>query len=191
MYTIAGLGNPGEEYENTRHNTGRIVVEAFCNKQKFDEFKEDKKTNSLKTEGKIGKSKILCLLPETFMNKSGSALKKVTASKKKAEKLIVVHDDIDLILGKFKISFGKGSAGHKGVESVMRAVGTKDFYRVRVGVSPSTPRGKIKKPRQAGGQAKGEKVLDFLMGEFKPKETALLKKTIKKIIPEIEKIITQ
>ena len=182
MFYLIGLGNPGEEYENTRHNTGRIVVEAFCKAHGFDEFEEDKKTLSFKTEGKLKKEKITCLLPETFMNKSGSALKKVITSKKKAEKMIVVHDDVDLALGRLKVSFGKGSAGHKGVESVMRAVKTKDFYRVRVGISPTTPKGKLKKP-------KGDKMLDFITGKLKPTEEIILKKTTKKAIPEIEKII--
>lgn len=181
MFVLVGLGNPGEEYENTRHNTGRMAVKSFCKARKFEEFSEDKKTNSLKTEWKIGKEKITCLLPQTFMNKSGSALKKIITSKKKAGKLIVVHDDIDLPLGKFKTSFNKGSAGHKGVESIMRAMKTREFFRVRIGISPATPKGKIKK-------LKGEKVLDFLMGKFKPKETIILKKTIKKIIPELENI---
>ncbi len=183
MFYLIGLGNPGDEYENTRHNTGRMVVEAFAKANKFDDFEEDKKTLSLRTEGKIGKEKITCLLPETFMNKSGSALKKIITSKKGARKLIVAHDDVDLAFGKFKISFGKGSAGHKGVESVMRAVKTKDFYRVRVGISPASPKGKLKKP-------KGEKMLDFLMAKFKPAEEKILKKTIKKIVPEIEKMIS-
>ena len=182
MFYLVGLGNPGEEYENTRHNTGRMVVEAFCKAGKFDDFKEDKKTQSLKTEGKTGKEKITCLLPETFMNKSGSALKKIITSKKGAGKMIVVHDDVDLAFGRFKFSFGKGSAGHKGVESIMRAVKTKDFHRIRVGVSPATPKGKLKKP-------KGEKMLDFIMGKFRPAEEKILKTTIEKIIPEIEKII--
>ncbi|MBU1178838.1 aminoacyl-tRNA hydrolase [Patescibacteria group bacterium] len=189
MYTIVGLGNPGDEYKNTRHNTGRMVVEAFCKAEKLDDFEPDKKTSSLKTGGEVGKNKIVCLLPETFMNKSGSALKKIITSKKKAclagrqaEKLIVIHDEIDLPLGKFKISFGKGSAGHRGVESVMRSVKTKDFFRVRVGISPASPKGKVKKP--ASG-----KVLDFLMSDYKSKEADIFKKTIKKIIPEIEKII--
>lgn len=182
MFYLIGLGNPGEEYEKTRHNTGRIVASAFCAAHKFDDFETDKKTLSLKSEGKIGKQKIICLLPETFMNKSGSALKKIITSKKKAEKMIVVHDDVDLALGRFKASFGKGSAGHKGVESVMRAVKTKDFYRVRVGISPATPKGKLKKP-------KGDKMLDFITGEFKPAEEKILKKVTKKVIPEIEKVI--
>jgi len=182
MYTIAGLGNPGEEYENTRHNTGWIVARAFCKAQKFDSFEEDNKIKALKTEGKIGKEKVLCFLPETFMNKSGFSLKKIITSKKKAGKLIVIHDDIDIPLGKWKVSFGKGSAGPKGVESVMRSVKTKDFFRIRVGISPSTPTGKIKKPQ-------GEKVLDFLMGKFKPKELDIFKKISKKIVDEIEKLI--
>jgi len=184
MFYLIGLGNPGKEYENTRHNTGRMVVEAFCRAQKFDDFGEDKKTQSLKTEGKISKEKITCLLPETFMNKSGSALKKIITSKKGAGKMIVVHDDVDLALGKFKVSFGKGSAGHKGVESVMRAVKTKDFCRVRIGISPSTPKGSLKKP-------KGEKMMDFIVGKFKPAEEKILQKTIKGIVPEIEKIISR
>jgi len=189
MYIIVGLGNPGQEYENTRHNTGRIVALAFCKARKFDDFKEDKKTQSLKTEGKIGKEKIVCLLPETFMNKSGSALKKIITSKKAAGKLIVCHDDIDLPLGKFKISFGKGSAGHKGVESVMRAVKTKDFWRVRVGISPSTPKGNLPAGKAGIKKPKGEKVLDFLMGKFKKSEMKALEKVTEKVIVELEKVI--
>jgi PTH1 family peptidyl-tRNA hydrolase len=180
MYYLVGLGNPGEEYENTRHSTGRMIVKSCCGAYGFDDFREDKKLCSLKTEGRIGKAKLICLLPETFMNKSGAALKKLITSKKKAEKLLVFHDDIDLPLGKFKISFGKGSAGHKGVESVMRAVKTKDFYRIRVGISPVTPKGKIKKPKGA------KKVLDHLMGRFKPKELAVLKKVTRQLIEELE-----
>ncbi|MFC1756882.1 aminoacyl-tRNA hydrolase [Patescibacteria group bacterium] len=190
MYILVGLGNPGEEYENTRHNTGRLTVQAYCQANKFENFVEDGKTNSLRLEGKIGKNKITCLLPETFMNKSGSAVKKLVTSKKKAEKLIVFHDDLDLAIGRFKISFGKGSGGHKGVESVMRAVKTKDFWRVRIGICPITSKGKTKKlPRRSSGQVKGEAVLDFLMGKFKPTETTILKKVNKEIDKRLEQII--
>ncbi len=184
MRYLIGLGNPGEEYENTRHNTGRIVTTAFCEAEKFGEFEFDKKNKALKADGKVGKEKVLAVLPETFMNNSGLSVKKVVVSSKKAVDMVVIHDDIDLPLGKFKISFGKGSAGHKGVESVMRAVKTKDFYRVRVGIVPSTPKGKLKKPE-------GKKLLDFLMGKFKPKETAVLVAVVKKeIIPELEALFS-
>ena len=96
--------------------------------------------------------------------------------------MIVIQDEVDIPFGKFKISFGKGAAGHKGVESVMRAVKTNDFFRVRVGITPTTPKGKLKKP-------KGDKMLDYLMAKFKPAEKASLKRLSKKIVPEIEKII--
>lgn len=179
MKIIVGLGNPGEEYKLTRHNTGRIVLFEFLKAQKFGEPVEDKKIKALKTEGGIGKEKILIVMPETYMNKSGLSVKNIIMSKKKAENMIVVHDDIDLPLGKYKISFGRGSAGHKGVESIIRAVQTKDFTRVRVGISPSTPKGKIKKPQ-------GDKLLDFITGKFKPSEMVILKEMSKKITLELK-----
>ena len=95
------------------------------------------------------------------MNKSGLAVKPIITSKKKAEALIVIHDDLDLPIGKFKISFNKSSGGHRGVESIIKAIKTEAFTRVRIGISPATPSGKLKKP-------KGEKdVGDFILGEFK------------------------
>ncbi|KKS16044.1 MAG: Peptidyl-tRNA hydrolase [Parcubacteria group bacterium GW2011_GWB1_41_6] len=118
MRIIAGLGNPGKEYEETRHNAGRLVLEEFRQKNKLADWSFDKKLNALISPGIIKKNKVLLVWPETFMNKSGLALKKIIVSKKKAADLIIVHDDLDLPLGKFKISFGKNSGGHKGVESI-------------------------------------------------------------------------
>lgn len=188
MYYIVGLGNPGDEYKISRHNAGRIVLDTFRKKQKLDDFEFNKKLNALVCEGKIKKEKAQLLAPETFMNKSGLSMKSIITSKKKAESLILIHDDIDLPLGKFKISFGKGSAGHRGVESVVKNVKTIDFIRVRVGVAPSTPRragqaiGKIKKPT-------GEKMIDFIIGNFKPAELETLKKISNKITSALEVIM--
>ena len=182
-YFIAGLGNPGEEYENTRHNIGRIVLESFRVKNNFSEWKEDKKNKSLISDGKMGKSKVVLVEPNNFMNNSGKSLLKFITSAKKAENLIVVYDDIDLPLGVLKISFNRGSGGHRGLESVIKSVKTKKFIRLRVGVSPVTPSGKIKKP-------KGEqKVLNFLMGDFKPKEKEVLKKILKNTTEALEMIV--
>jgi PTH1 family peptidyl-tRNA hydrolase len=163
MYYIVGLGNPGKEYEFTRHNAGRLVL-----------------ANLVKNPPAGGK----IIFPDTFMNDSGKAVKKIITSKKAAEKLIVVHDDLDLPLGKFKIVFGRDSAGHKGVESVIRNIKTKDFIRIRVGTSPVTPGGKIRKPP-------AEKVIAHLMGRFKPKELTAIKKVSKKITSAIEMIIRE
>ena len=182
-YTIVGLGNPGEEYIGTRHNVGRMVLDAFVKKNSWLEFKLDKKLKALTTSGKISKNKAVLLEPETFMNKSGEAVKSIIKSKKAAETLVVIHDDLDIPLGKLKISFNKSSGGHKGVESIMRAIKTESFIRVRIGISGETASGKIKKPQ---GE---EKVIDTILGKFKPSEETDVKKIIKKAVLALGLII--
>ncbi len=186
MYYIVGLGNPGDEYENSRHNAGRMILGDFLKKnaqiKKVSEMKFDKKLNVRLAEIEIDKDKARIIFPETFMNKSGLSLKPIITSKKKAENLIVVHDDIDLPLGRFKISFGKSSGGHKGVESIIKNIGTKNFIRIRMGVSPATPKGQIRKPDS-------KKVIDFIIHDFKLSEIQVFKKNSKKITLAIEAII--
>ncbi|MEK7150030.1 MAG: aminoacyl-tRNA hydrolase [Patescibacteria group bacterium] len=185
MKYITALGNPGEEYKNTRHNVGRIALEEFAKKNGFSDWIPDKKLKALSSQGKIGKEKTHLIEPETFMNKSGLAVKPIITSKKKAEALIVIHDDLDLPIGKFKISFNKSSGGHRGVESIIKAIKTEAFTRVRIGISPATPSGKLKKP-------KGEKdVGDFILGEFKKSEMETLKKISKKVADALEMIISE
>lgn len=179
MYFIVGLGNPGEKYKNSRHNTGRIILELYARNLKISSFEFDKKTNSLLTEIK---KKAVLILPETFMNNSGIAIKKIITSKIKAKNLVVVHDDIDLPLGRFKISFNRGPAGHKGVESIIRNIKTNEFTRVRIGVSLKAPKGKIKKPET-------KKTVDFIISDFKKDELLQLKKLSKKIFEALELII--
>jgi len=183
MRYIVGLGNPGEEYEMTRHNAGRMAVLEFIKKEKIDQPEFDKKLKALVAKGEIGKSKFQIILPETFMNKSGDSLKPLALSAKKAENLIVVHDDIDLPLGKVKISFGKNSGGHKGVESVIKAVKTINFTRVRIGISSTSAKGVVKKPS-------GDKFLDYIVGKFKPVEMAEIKKAAKKAAEALKVIVS-
>lgn len=184
-HIIVGLGNPGKEYKNTRHNIGRIILENFAdtNAKNFSEWGNDKKNKSLISEGKIEKNKIILIEPETFMNKSGLSLKSLITNKKKAENLIVIYDDLDLSFGDFRISFNRGSGGHKGLESIIKSIKTKEFVRVRVGICPTTPTGKLKKPK--GDQ----KVLDFIMKDFNEKELNVLKKMSKKINEVLIEII--
>lgn len=170
MFYVIGLGNPGEEYKGTRHNTGREAVEKFKNLKMED--------------GKIGK-KIKIIESNEFMNNSGRAVAKIIKSKKAAENLIVVHDDLDLPLGTLKISFNKGVGGHRGLNSVVKAVKTKEFTRIRIGISSSTPKGKIKKPE---GE---EAVIDFILGKWKPKEKETIKKVFKKVSEAIQILVTE
>jgi peptidyl-tRNA hydrolase, PTH1 family len=184
-FIIAGLGNPGDEYKETRHNTGRIMLETIAKKFEFDDFEFDKKTNARLAEGKIGKQKVLLVAPETFMNKSGNSLKSLVTSAKKAEDLIVIYDDFQLPLGRIKLSFNRSSGGHNGLESVIKAVKTEAFLRIRVGVSPETSSGKIKMPHGP------EAVEKFILGPYKKPELDLLKKVAKKVAEAVETAVVE
>jgi PTH1 family peptidyl-tRNA hydrolase len=173
-HIIVGLGNPGEEYAQTRHNTGRMLVEWF-GKILDAEWKEDKKLNATVAKVKVGKNSVTLVLPETFMNKSGNSVKPLVTSIKAAEKLLVIYDDLDLPFGKSKISFNKSSGGHKGLESIIKSIKTEKFARIRVGISPATPSGKMKKP--SGEEA----VTKVILGKFKEDEIKDLKKLSKSV----------
>ena len=180
MITIAGLGNPGEEYTNTRHNTGRIILQLLAKKNDFSEFTLDSKIKALTAVGKIGKAKMQFIMPDNFMNNSGKSVAPLIKSKKDLATLVIIYDDLDLPIGRMKISFNRSSGGHNGVESIIKCVKSQEFLRIRIGISPHTPSGKTKKPS-------GEKaVIDFLMKDFKEAEIAELKKVAKKVGEALE-----
>lgn len=170
-FIVVGLGNPGPEYENTRHNAGRMALLAYAKKHSADDWREDKKAVAI--VAKLGTD--VLVLPDTFMNKSGSAVSKYVKSVKAAEKLIVVYDDLDLPIGKMKLSYDRGSGGHRGLDSIMRGVKTRAFARIRIGVSPHTAGGKLKKPH---GE---DEVNKFILAKFKPAEQDELKKVFKRV----------
>jgi PTH1 family peptidyl-tRNA hydrolase len=171
---IVGLGNPGKEYEKTRHNAGRTAVQLLAKQEGFDDFVFNKKANALVTEGKIGKAKATLVLPETMMNNSGKAVMQFIKSVKAAKDLLVLQDELDLPLGVLKMVYARGSGGHKGVESVMRAIKTDQFSRIRIGISGEGKKNQAKKVR---GE---EKVLKHVIGPWKPGEEAVAKKAEKK-----------
>lgn len=180
MITVVGLGNPGEEYANTRHNTGRILLQMIAKKNDFSDWRDDKKTKALICAGKIGAKKMQFVAPDNFMNNSGGSVKPFITSKKDLESLVVIYDDLDLPVGRIKISFDRGDGGHNGLASIIKSVKSREFVRIRVGISPETPGGKLKKPS-------GEKlVIDFLMKDFKDTEMAELKKIAKRITEALE-----
>ncbi len=135
-YIIVGLGNPGEKYAKTAHNVGFRVIDHLHKKETFSSLEKDKYLNALVAKGDIKKNKIVLLLPQTFMNLSGISVKKsLVRLNVDPQNLIVVHDDTDLPLGLVRFSVSRGSAGHKGVESIIRNIKSKNFIRIRVGVS--------------------------------------------------------
>lgn len=170
MFLVVGLGNPGKEFEGTRHSIGRAVVEAFGKKNGLG-FSLNKKWGALVAEGKLGKEKFVLILPETFMNKSGAAVGPAARFHKiKPALVVLVHDDSDIELGRAKLSFNKSSAGHKGVESVMRALKTEAFYRFRIGIQ--------KKHRVEADK--------LVLQKFTPDEKRLVSKATKKTVDALE-----
>jgi len=132
MYLIVGLGNPGKKYEKTRHNVGFLVLDALAKEHGLPEFTPSKKHSSLISEGILHETKALLAKPQTFMNNSGKAVRSLPKWN-----LVVMHDDIDIPLGEVRVSENRGAAGHKGVESIIQTLGTKNFTRIRIGIQPA------------------------------------------------------
>jgi len=158
MKLIVGLGNPGKNYQNSRHNVGFMVVDSLVKSVKFNPSTnsgltlsevERVKVQSCSLKFKIEKnfkaeiyrldSEVILVKPQTFMNLSGEPVKKIANFYKiLAEDIIIIHDDIDLPLGQLKIQKGGGTAGHHGLESIVKNLGTQDFIRFRVGIGRPT-----------------------------------------------------
>lgn len=225
QWLIVGLGNPGDNHANTRHNTGFMVVDAFAEKYSFSAFALDKNSRSLVAEGFLEHQKVVLAKPQTLMNNSGKAvfalyqkyrirdlvleasgrtemegrhlrdaagllidrqtfLQKTKAMLQpssiryktpQANYLILVHDDIDLALGRIKISVGSGAAGHKGVESVISALGTQDFARLRIGIQPE-----IGKPKH---------VEEFVLTQFSIAEKPLVQQAMENALAALDSIL--
>jgi len=173
---IIGLGNPGEQYKNTRHNAGFMALDKSVKENNFPDFVFEKKYNAEIAESKIGGKKVILAKPQTFMNNSGKtagALAKIY--KLKSKNFIIIHDDADLPLGKIKIIKERGSAGHKGVESVIKAVGNKDLARIRIGTASK----------------KNIKAENIVLKNLNEDEKTLIKKVVKKAAEAFLTIINE
>ena len=136
---IVGLGNPGEKFEKTWHNLGKETLENLAKNSNFSSFKENKKKKFSFSQKEVFGQKIILAKSMTYMNESGEAVKNLLSFLKlKPKNLWLIHDDLDIPLGKLKISKNRSSAGHKGVESIINYLGTKNFVRFRVGLVSGT-----------------------------------------------------
>ncbi|MFA5322457.1 MAG: aminoacyl-tRNA hydrolase [Smithella sp.] len=133
MYLIVGLGNPGSRYQFTRHNIGFMVLEKLAARWEVD--LKQKSFDALWNRGKLAGINVLLAMPQTYMNLSGSAVRKLLAYfKVEVSNLIVIHDDLDLPFGTIRLKSGGGDAGHKGLKSIITCLGSADFMRVRMGI---------------------------------------------------------
>ncbi len=135
MKLIIGLGNPGKDYRKTRHNVGFEVVDEIVKRYNFEQLKLESKFDSDICKGTIDGKTAIVAKPQTFMNNSGKAVRSIMDYYKiNIDNLIVIHDDLDIKLGNYRISKGKNSAGHNGVRSIIDHLATKDFERIRIGI---------------------------------------------------------
>lgn len=180
---IIGLGNPDEQYKETRHNVGFMLVDYLAKKGDFSAgggpvsgWELNKNLNSLITKCKIDGNSVILAKSQTYVNKSGEAVKKLTVNYKlKTENLIIIHDDLDIPFGNIKISFDKNSGGHKGVESITRALKTKKFYRLRIGLAKPA----LAKARRQSDKKRDEFVMKFVLSKFSKNELETLKHIFK------------
>jgi len=170
---IVGLGNYGKKYEDTRHNIGFIAVDRLASEYNI---KINKKDNfSFIGKGIIEGENVLIAKPQTYMNRSGAAVSSIfSAHSFAASDLIVIHDEIDLQVGKVKKKFGGGDAGHRGIRSIIECIATGDFHRIRIGV---------------GRPHEGVEASDYVLSPFHRDELEIIDGSIKKAIELVKEII--
>lgn len=175
MLVITGLGNIGENYKNTRHNIGFITVDKIAIKYNFPEWK--KKDKYLYSKKKIENNEILLVKPTTFMNLSGEAILNIsTLYKIKPDDIIIIHDDLDLELGKIKIKTGGGNAGHNGLKNIDEKIG-KNYHRIRIGIDrPQNP---------------NIDIVNYVLGKFSPSEMEILNKQINILVDNFNEITSK
>ena len=174
MKIIAGLGNPGSEYEKTKHNVGFMFVDALAEKLGVTDWKD--KFDAKIGEARIGVEKVLLVKPQTYMNESGQAIGPLmNFYKLDAEDLIVVHDDMDIPAGTIRIRKKGSAGGHNGIKSVLAHVGDEHFARVRIGIGRPLP---------------GWTVVNHVLAPFVPEDVPKIDEAIKYLLPAVECIVT-
>ena len=167
MFAIIGLGNPGKEYENTRHNAGFNSVDAIAKKYNIDISKSEFKSKI--GQGYIDGQKVLLVKPQTYMNNSGEAVREVVDFYKldSTEEIIIIYDDISLDVGMIRVR-DKGSAGgHNGIKSIISHLGSEEFLRIRVGV---------------GDKGENGDLVKHVLGTFKGEDEATIKESYEKAV---------
>jgi PTH1 family peptidyl-tRNA hydrolase len=169
MKLIVGLGNPDKKYQNTRHNLGAIIIEKFISPNKF-QLKS--KLNAQTFEDQ----KNIFAVPTEYMNNSGTTIHKISNFYKiPSENILIIHDDLDLPVGEYRLQFDRGAAGHNGIKSIIENLNTQEFYRLRIGIGK--PQNNIP-------------VEDFVLLPFSQSETDTINSLTSKLFEEINNFIS-
>lgn len=171
---VLGIGNPDKKYENTYHSAGILLIDYLIKKNPAKVKSQKEKSKSfafVKFENVIFAKSLV------YMNESGKAVAEtVKYSKLKPEQIMIAHDDVDINLGDYKISFGRNAAGHKGIESIIKSLGTKNFWRIRIGVG--------KEKLAKNGIVKKIKAENYVLKKISNTDRKLIESAFEKIIAE-------
>jgi len=172
---VVGLGNPGQQYLGTRHNLGFSVVQLFAERHGIS--LNQKRFLSILGQGRINRAKVFLLLPQTYMNLSGRAVRQVVDYfDLAAEEILVIYDDMDVELGRIKITARGGAGGHKGAASIIEELKTSEFNRIKIGIGRSDPR------------MSGE---SFVLSRFTPEEKQIIQHSVGCAVDAIEMVFDQ
>lgn len=177
MKLIVGLGNPGSEYQHTRHNAGFLAVDAFADHHTFPAWHAERKVHGEISRGSVTNVPVLLLKPDTFMNASGNAVAAALSYYNiPVTDLVVIHDEVAFPLGIVRIAIQGSSGGHNGVDSIITALGTEAFTRIRIGIGPqdgTTPQ-----------------LASFVLNRFSREETSALPDIISTVTKTLDKALT-
>ncbi|MFA6424056.1 MAG: aminoacyl-tRNA hydrolase [Candidatus Magasanikbacteria bacterium] len=177
MKLIIGLGNPGKEFEYTRHNAGWLALDKLIESEKLTSKKSSKLQAEI-SDFKVGRNKVILAKPQTFMNNSGTAVHTmINYYRLTAKDIVVVHDDKDIPTGEIRVQTNRGPAGHNGIKSIIEQIGTQDFTRIRIGVGP-TPDSK----------EKIDVISNFVLNKFSKEEIKILQTALDNAVTEIKRL---
>ncbi len=181
LYLIA-LGNPGEEYSSSRHNVGWYMADKVRQHFQLTDLVFGARYQGHFSTGLIAGCEVTLLYPDTYMNHSGVAVRKLVPPQNYKD-MIVLQDEIALPLGQIRLSTGRGDGGHNGIKSILETLGTKEFTRLRIGIAPTSFfTGTIKK-------ITGDKMAKFVLGKFTKRESLVLEKVAPKVCEVLEVLI--
>ena len=182
MKLIVGLGNPGRDYVNNRHNAGFKCIDLFAREHGISLTQRG--ARSKLGTGEIANTRIVVAKPQTFMNLSGEAVSAlVRRYKLSSEDILVIHDDLDLPLGKIRIRERGSSGGHNGLKSIIAHLGTQDFPRIRVGIAPTED--------SSSGAAPEVDAIEHVLGDFTDAEKTVMREVYLKVAAAIECVLTE
>jgi peptidyl-tRNA hydrolase, PTH1 family len=180
MKLIVGLGNPGKEYSTNRHNIGFLCINHIAKLTRI--ALDNKQCHAKIGKGKIAGNEVILAKPQTYMNASGQSIQPLMYKNSiLLEDLIIIHDDLDLPLGKIRIRQGGSSGGHNGIKSTIACLGTQDFIRVRVGIG---------RP-QVEEESRSDNIVDYVLGDFSYEDRTILNETIQRVSDAVTCLINQ